>query len=92
MELVIKIFPYIAIILVFYFFMIKPKIDEGKKMREFNETLKIGVKVITIGGIHGKIAEISDVTVVIETMSGKLKLDRSAISIEKTAALNAVKK
>jgi preprotein translocase subunit YajC len=92
MELITKLLPYIGIIFVFYFFMIKPKMDDGKKLKEFNTTLKVGDKIITIGGIHGKIAEISDVTVVIETMSGKLKLDRSAISIEKTAALNTVKK
>ena len=71
-----------------YFFMFKPQQDKIKKEKQFESGLKVGDKVITKSGFHGKISELSETTVVIETMSGKLKIERSAISPELTAALN----
>ena len=50
--------------------------------------LKVGDKIITKSGLHGKVAELADATVVIETMAGKLKMERSAISMEMSASLN----
>ena len=73
---------------VFYFFMIRPQQKKIKQEKEFENALKVGDKIITKSGIHGKIAEIAETTVVIETMSGKLKMERSALSMEMTAALN----
>ncbi len=73
---------------VFYFFIIRPQQSKLKKEKEFESALKVGEKIITKSGIHGKIAEIAETTVVIETMSGKLKMERSALSMEMTAALN----
>jgi len=87
----LKFAPYLLMFAVLYFFMIMPAQKKAKREKEFAQSLKVGDKVITIGGIHGKVVELSEVTLVIETMSGKLKIDRSAISVEKTAAL-AVKK
>lgn len=81
--------PYVAMIAVFYFLMIKPQQNRAKKEREFESNLKIGDKIITKSGIHGRIAELADTTIVIETMSGKLKMERSAISMEMSAKLNA---
>lgn len=81
--------PYVAMIAVFYFLMIRPQQQRAKKEREFEGGLKIGDKIITKSGIHGKIAELADTTIVIETMSGKLKMERSAISMEMSAKLNA---
>lgn len=86
-----KFAPYLLMFAVLYFFMIMPAQKKAKREKEFAQSLKVGDKVITIGGIHGKVVELSEGTLVIETMSGKLKIDRSAISVEKTAAL-AVKK
>jgi preprotein translocase subunit YajC len=72
-----------AMILVFYFFMIRPQTKKAKDMKQFRESLQKGDKIVTIGGIHGKIAEIKDKTVIIETEGGnKLKIERSAISLE----------
>lgn len=88
MEALIKYGPYLLIFVVMYFFMFKPQQDKIKKEKQFESGLKVGDKIITKSGFHGKIAELSDTTVVIETMSGKLKLERSAISLELTAALN----
>ncbi len=74
-------------IAVFYFFMVRPNQQKAKNEKSFDTALKVGDRVITKSGIHGKISELSEGTVVIETMSGKLKMERSAISLELTATL-----
>jgi preprotein translocase subunit YajC len=76
--------PFIAIIFVFYFFMIRPQMSRQKKEKAFQAEIKKGAKVVTSSGIHGKIAEInaSDNTITIETGAGKIKFERSAISME----------
>jgi preprotein translocase subunit YajC len=88
MEGLIKFLPYVAMIAVFYFLMIKPQQKRAKTEKEFESNLKVGDKIITKSGIHGKIAELAETTIIIETMSGKLKLERSAISMEMSAKLN----
>lgn len=82
------ILSFLLMFLVFYFFMIRPQQNRIKKEKEFENALKVGDKIITKSGIHGKIAEIAETTVVIETMAGKLKMERSALSMEMTIALN----
>jgi preprotein translocase subunit YajC len=80
--------PFILLmIVVFYFFMIRPQQKRAKQEKEFESALKVGDKIITKSGLHGKIAEVAETTVVIETMAGKLKMERSAISMEMSAAL-----
>ena len=74
---------------VLYFFMIMPQQKRAKKERAFEAGLKTGDRVITKSGIHGRVAELTETTVIIETMSGKLKMERSAISMEMSAKLNA---
>jgi len=73
---------------VIYIFMIRPQQKKAKNERQFESELKAGDRIVTKSGIHGKIAELAETTVVIETMSGKLKMERSAISMELSAALN----
>ena len=80
--------PFLLMFVVIYFFMIRPQQKRAKQEKEFEGALKVGDKVITKSGLHGKVAELADTTVVIETMAGKLKMERSAISLELTAALN----
>ena len=72
---------------VIYFFMIRPQQKRAKQEKEFESNLKVGDRIITKSGLHGKIAEVSEGTIVLETMSGKLKMERSAISMEMSAAL-----
>ena len=79
---------FILMFLVFYFFMIRPQQKRAKQEKEFESALKVGDKIITKSCIHGKIAELAETTIVVETMSGKLKMERSAISMEMTASLN----
>ena len=68
--------------------MILPQQKKLKKEKEFENSLKVGDRIITKSGIHGKISELAETTVVVETMSGKLKMERSAISLEMTISLN----
>jgi len=88
MEQITKFLPFILIFVVMYLFMFRPQQKKIKQEKEFESGLKVGDKIITKSGFHGKITELAETTVVIETMSGKLKLERSAISLELTAALN----
>ena len=83
-----KYAPYILMPIVIYFFLIKGPQKRAKIEKEFESSLKVGDKIITKSGIHGKINEIAETTVVVETMSGKLKMERSAISMEMSATLN----
>lgn len=89
MEQLVKFAPYIAMIAVFYFLMIRPQQKRAKTERDFEASLKVGDRIVTKSGIHAKISELADTTIVVETMSGKLKMERSAISMEMSAKLNA---
>jgi preprotein translocase subunit YajC len=79
--------PFILMFVVIYFFMIRPQQKRAKQEKEFEASLKVGDKIITKSGLHGKVVELADTTVVIETMAGKLKMERTAISMEMSAAL-----
>lgn len=83
--------PFILMFVVVYFFMIAPQMKRAKKEKKFAAELKRGDRVITKSGLHGKVAELNDKdnSCVIETMAGKLKFDRSAISMEMSSKLNA---
>jgi len=82
--------PMILIIVVFYFFMIRPQVKKQKDQKKYVEELKKGDKVITTAGIHGRIADVSDTTFLVETEGGgKIRFDKSAISLESSKALNA---
>jgi preprotein translocase subunit YajC len=88
MDQITTFLPFILIFVVMYFFMILPQQKRVKKEKEFETNLKVGDKIVTKSGFHGKIAELSETTAVIETMSGKLKIEKSAISLELSMALN----
>ncbi len=88
MEQIQQFAPFILMFVVIYFFMIRPQQKRAKSEKEFENGLKVGDKIVTKSGLHGKIAELAETTIVIETMSGKLKMERSAISMEMSAALN----
>jgi preprotein translocase subunit YajC len=79
--------PFLLMFVVIYFFMIRPQQKRAKNEKEFESSLKVGDKIVTKSGLHGKVAELFETTVIIETMSGKLKMERSAISMEMSAAL-----
>ena len=81
--------PLLLIIVVFYFFMIRPQVKKQKDQKKYVEELKKGDKVITNAGIHGKIADVSESTFLIETEGGhKIRFEKSSISLEASKALN----
>jgi preprotein translocase subunit YajC len=80
--------PFILMFVVIYFFMIRPQQKKAKQEKAFESTLKVGDKIITKSGIHGKISELAETSVIIETMAGKLKLERNALSMEMSSSLN----
>lgn len=78
------------IILVFYFFMVRPQQKKAKDQKKFREELKRGMNVVTVGGLHGRLLSIDDDTVWIEVDKGlKLKFDKVAIAVEATSRVNA---
>jgi preprotein translocase subunit YajC len=64
----------VVMIVIFYFFMIRPNMKKQKEAKKFRENLMTGQKVVTIGGIHGKILEISETTVLIQSEGSKLRV------------------
>lgn len=75
-----QIIMLVLILVVFYFFMIRPQMKKQKELKKFRENMKVGDKVVTIGGIHGKILELADSTVLISSDGTKIRLDKSAIA------------
>lgn len=73
--------PLFLILVVFYFFFIRPQTKKNKEQKKYREALKKGDKIITIGGLHGKIAEVKETTIIIE-VGNQIKL-----TVEKTAVV-----
>ncbi|PXV60947.1 preprotein translocase subunit YajC [Dysgonomonas alginatilytica] len=68
------------IIVVFYFFMIRPQQKKQKAVQEARQAMKVGDKIITAGGVHGKIKEISDTYFLIEIAdSVRIKIDKASV-------------
>lgn len=76
--------PFLLMFVVIYLFMIRPQMKKAKNEKKFQAEISKGTKIVTTSGIHGKIMDIvdSDNTVIIETGAGKIKFERSAISME----------
>ena len=74
---------FVGIALVFYFFMIRPQQKKQKDQKNFLGEVKKGDNIVTVGGIHGRIASIDGDTIILEVeKGGKMKLDKSSISLE----------
>jgi preprotein translocase subunit YajC len=79
-DLLKSFLPLLLIILIFYFLMIRPQIKRQKEMQKFRESLAKGDKVVTTGGIYGKIIEIKDNAVILEIASSvHIKVDKNGI-------------
>ena len=78
-----------AIILIFYFFMIRPQQKKAKDQKKFIEEIKKGDYVVTIGGAHGYIAELEGDTFILEVeKGGRIRFNKSAISLDATKLAN----
>jgi len=81
------ILPMVLIMVVFYFFMIRPQVRKAKEHKKMVADLSIGDKVVTTAGIHGKITGANETTFLIEVEGGtKIRFDKSAISLDATKA------
>jgi len=84
-----QLFFPIAILGVFYFFIIRPGQLKEKKQKNFLDNLKKGKKIVTVGGIHGKIVSIDKRVVLLEIDRGtRIQIDKSSISFEMSKAYN----
>lgn len=83
----------LLIFIVFWFFMIRPQIKKQKAQQKFREAITKGDRIVTIGGIHGKVVEVQDTTFIIEVEGhNRLKIEKNAVSMESTQALKQDKK
>jgi preprotein translocase subunit YajC len=72
--------PLLLIVVVFYFFMIRPQMKRQKEIRKFRESLSKGDKVVTTGGIYGRIVEVKETTVILEIAKDvHIKVDKNGI-------------
>ncbi len=75
-----SLIPLLAVIAIFYFFMIRPQMKKQKEVKTFREALSKGDKVLTVGGIYGKIIEVKETTVILEIADNvKIKVDKSGL-------------
>lgn len=70
----------VAIIAIFYFFMIRPQQKKQKAVQQAREAMKVGDKVVTAGGIHGKIKEVADTSFIIEIAENvRIKVEKASV-------------
>ncbi len=80
------------ILVVFYFFMLRPQQKKAKEQKKFVDEIKKGDMVVTIGGAHGRVAEIEDDTLILEFERGaRIKFSKSSVSMDSSKAANAKK-
>ena len=80
--------PLILIVVVFYLFFIRPQMKRSKDQKKFRESLQKGQKIITIGGIHGRIVEIQDTTVTIEVEDQvRFRIEKSAVALDSSQTI-----
>tara|TARA_B100000945_G_scaffold157971_1_gene126904 strand:- start:12913 stop:13236 length:324 start_codon:yes stop_codon:yes gene_type:complete len=77
--------PFLLIMVVFYFFMIRPQVNRQRAEQKFQEELKKGDKIITAGGIYGKITGVQEKKVIVEISDNiKISIEKNSISREKS--------
>lgn len=74
----------VGMFVIMYFFMIRPQMKKMKDAKKYQEGVQIGDKVITVGGIHGKVVEIGEKDVVITLDQGRMRVEKAALSHDKT--------
>lgn len=75
------------VVIVIYFFFFRPQMKRQKEERKFQEEgLQKGMRVVTTAGIHGKILDVQEDTLVIESENSRLKISRAAVNKEASAA------
>lgn len=85
----ILMFPLLLVVA--YFFLIRPQQKRQKEEKKFREQIAKGMRIVTSGGIHGKILDVQETTITIESENSRLKIEKSAISKELSVAYEAQK-
>lgn len=76
------------LMVVFYFFMIRPQQKKAKDAKKFRDSLQKGSRVVTIGGIHGRVVEVADTTILLEVDNNvKLRFEKTAIAMDNSQQL-----
>ncbi|MBO6051175.1 MAG: preprotein translocase subunit YajC [Bacteroidales bacterium] len=82
----------LLLLLIFYFFMIRPQQKKQKQIEEYRSKLSKGDKIITIGGLHGKITDVQEKVFVVEIADGvKITIEKAAVAVDENEAKNAQK-
>lgn len=82
--------PILLLFAVMYLFLIRPQMKKAKNEKKFASELKKGDRVVTVGGMYGKIIDLfDDGTCLVDVGAGRIKFERAAISMDKTKQLNA---
>jgi preprotein translocase subunit YajC len=82
-EGIMQLLPIVLIVVVFYFFIIRPQQKKAKDAKKFREAIGKGDKVVTIGGLHGKVVDVKDQYFVITIANGvDVRVQKSAVSPE----------
>jgi preprotein translocase subunit YajC len=68
---------------IMYFFMIRPQMKKAKEAKKFQDSLEVGDKVMTLGGIHGKVVEIGETDIVMAIDQGRLRIEKAGVSPNK---------
>ncbi len=74
MEAILQFLPFIAIIAVFYFFMIRPESKKKKQLAQMRDELSVGDKITTIGGMIGSVVEVKDDEITFETSDDRVRI------------------
>lgn len=83
---------FVLFFLILYFFMIRPQSKKAKEQKSFLNEIKVGDRIVTISGVHGKIVKIDEETYLIEVDTNtKVRIEKSVISLDFTKAMNARK-
>lgn len=91
-EIMGQVFLFGSIILIMYFFMIRPQQKKQKETATFISEVKKGDQVVTVGGVHGKVFSVDGDTVLLELDKGlKLKVEKTALSLEYSKKAKEVK-
>jgi preprotein translocase subunit YajC len=83
-----SLLPFLLIIVVIYFFMIRPQSKKAKQAKLFKEEIKRGDKIVTIGGLIGRIIDVKENEFIIEVGDVKLNIMKDAVSMESTNFIN----
>jgi preprotein translocase subunit YajC len=69
--------------IIMYFFMIRPQMKKMKEAKKYQEAIAVGDKVVTVGGIHGKVVEVGDTDLVIALDQGRMRIEKAALSADR---------